>query len=69
MARLLEPRRSARLILRAPELSDPDDLASIYESEIVNRYLYSRPRDRLRTFALLEQHIASPQELTIDNVL
>jgi len=69
MARLLEPRRSARLILRAPELSDLDDLTSIYESEIVNRYLYSKPRDRLQTLALLEQHVASPRELSVDNML
>lgn len=69
MAQLQEPRHSARLILRAPELSDLDDLASIYASELVNRYLYSEPRDRMQTLAVLEQHVASPRELSIDNVL
>ncbi len=69
MARLVTPRRSARLILRAPELYDLEDLTSIYASETVNRYLYSEPRDRLQTLALLEQHVASPRELSVDNKL
>ncbi len=69
MARLIEPRRSARLILRSPELFDLDDLTSIYGSETVNRYLYSQPRDRLQTLALLEQHVASPREISLDNKL
>ena len=63
------PRQSARLLLRAPQLSDLDDLAPLYANEEVNRYLYSLPRDRQQTLALLEQRLSGATQSDADNVL
>jgi RimJ/RimL family protein N-acetyltransferase len=56
------PRTTERLTLRTARLSDLDDLAAIYADEGVNRYLYSQPRDREQTRALLEKRIATSSD-------
>ncbi len=53
------PRTTKRLTLRFAQRSDLDDLAAIYASEEVNRYLYSQPRDREQTRTLLEKRVAA----------
>ncbi|MBW4077611.1 MAG: GNAT family N-acetyltransferase [Acidobacteria bacterium] len=65
----MSPRKTDRLTLRAPLRSDLDDLAVIYANEGVNRYLYSQPRNREQTRALLEKRIAQTPDASGDNVL
>jgi RimJ/RimL family protein N-acetyltransferase len=69
VAQLTHVHHTARLTLRAFELSDLDDLAGIYEYEQVNRYLYWEPRSREESLAALERHLARPTETVEDNVL
>jgi RimJ/RimL family protein N-acetyltransferase len=65
----IAPRRTERLTLRAPEWGDLDDLAVIYADEGVNRYLYSQPRDREQSRALLEKRIAQTPDASGGHVL
>lgn len=65
----MSPRSTERLTLRAPELTDLDDLAVIYANEGVNRYLYSRPRDRHETCALLEKRVAHSEDASGEPVI
>ncbi|MHB1087526.1 MAG: GNAT family N-acetyltransferase [Acidimicrobiales bacterium] len=65
----ISPRNSERLTLRAPELTDLDDLAVIYANEGVNRYLYSRARDRQESRALLEKRVAQSHDASDGTVI
>ena len=69
MAQLASTRRTPRLTLRRWELSDLDDLALIYASADVARYLYWETRERAQTLAALERSIHRPVEVIDDNVL
>jgi RimJ/RimL family protein N-acetyltransferase len=69
MAQLANDRHTPRLTLRRWERSDLDDLALIYASEDVARYLYWPVRDRGRTLAALERSIQRPFEIVDENVL
>ena len=69
MARLSAPRHTSRLVLRHFESGDLDGLASIYERDDVNRYLYSEPRSRDDVRALLERKTNQPIEIGEDNIL
>jgi RimJ/RimL family protein N-acetyltransferase len=69
VAQLASERRTPRLTLRRWELSDLDDLAPIYASEDVARYLYWSVRDRAETLAKLKSCIMRPVEVVDENVL
>ncbi len=69
MVQLAQPRQTARLTLRRNELNDLDDLALIFESPEVNRYLYFEPRDRAETLATLERRVEASSSTNEDNVL
>jgi RimJ/RimL family protein N-acetyltransferase len=69
MAQLAQVHHTARLTLRAFDISDLDDLAGIYEHEQVNRYLYWEPRSRDESLAALKRCLARPPEVIEDNVL
>jgi RimJ/RimL family protein N-acetyltransferase len=69
MVQLAQPVTTARLTLRRFQLGDLDDLAAIFGDESVNRYLYSHPRDRGETLAIIERRIERPEEVGDDNAL
>jgi len=69
VVQLLQPRETARLTLRRFDLTDLDDLAPIFASLEVNRFLYSEPRDRAETLATLERRIESATVPGEDKVL
>ncbi|HEY5111262.1 MAG TPA: GNAT family protein [Acidimicrobiales bacterium] len=69
MVQLVTPRQTPRLTLRRFELDDLDDLALIFASADVNRYLYSEPRDRDETAAVLTRRLELPDEVEVDNLM
>lgn len=69
MVQLSQARQTARLTLRRFTLDDLDSLALILANEDVNRYLYSAPRDRATTLAVLKGFLAKPEEPSDDNLL
>lgn len=69
MVQLVTPRPTARLTLRRFELTDVDDLALIFASDDVNRYLYSESRDRDETMWLLQRRLELPEEVEVENVM
>ena len=69
MVQLLKARQTLRLSLRRFVLDDLDDLSLILGNEEVNRYLYSEPRDRTATTALLQGLLAMPDATGADNRL
>jgi RimJ/RimL family protein N-acetyltransferase len=69
MAQLADPIETPRLILRPFELSDLDDLATLFADESVNRYLYSEPRSREETQSALEKRLGIGSHPKEDNIL
>jgi RimJ/RimL family protein N-acetyltransferase len=50
-------------------LGDLDDLAPIFASEEVNRFLYFEPRDREETLATLKRREERPEDAEVENLL
>jgi RimJ/RimL family protein N-acetyltransferase len=69
VVQLLQPIITSRLVLRAFERGDLEDLAVIFHDESVNRYLYSVPRTRQQTLEVLEKRIALDDATQIENIL
>jgi RimJ/RimL family protein N-acetyltransferase len=69
MVQLTRPVSTPRLTLRQFERDDLDALALILADKSVNRYLYSKPRDRDETYVALEQRLERAEEIAEDNVL
>jgi RimJ/RimL family protein N-acetyltransferase len=69
MVQLARPITTPRLTLRRFQRDDLDELAAVVGGESVNRYLYTEPRDRGETLAVLECRLERPEEIGDDNVL